>query len=74
MITSLFELDINSTGVYVGCEDKKLEKDLYSYGFIFGIKVRLVSKSRHGVVVEVLDGCYSINKNTAKIIKVKRSR
>lgn len=56
---------------FVKCRDDDLSKVLRSYGFISGVQIKVVSKNKHGLVVEVLGTKYSINLNMAKIIEVE---
>ena len=71
MIKKLYNMSVNSKGVFVGCENKEKQKLLFSYGFICGCEVLLIAKNKIMVVVEVLDSTYSISKNLASEILIK---
>lgn len=71
MVINLFELNKNKQAKYISCEDVAKGRELRSYGFVPRVNVEVVSRTKHCVVVRVLDGLFSINKVLAGKIKVE---
>ena len=64
---------INLCGCYkfISCLDSNYKSSLRAYGFIEGVLVNVLRKTKRGLVVEVLGSKYSINLKLAEIIEVE---
>ena len=71
MQVELFDVKKNKSCKFVRCKDSQKQKELFSYGFIFGVEIEILSKAKHCVVVRVLDGVFSLNCKLAKEILVE---
>ena len=71
MIVSLFKLNKEEAGEFFGCADPSMGKELINYGFIVGVKVKIISKNNAGLVVDILDSYYSLNRILAEVILVR---
>ena len=71
MIVNLYDVKRNQTGKYIYCKDNNKGKELVAYGFFVGVEIDVVSRTKQGVVVRVLDGLFSLNKYLAEKIMVE---
>lgn len=71
MTLNITKLNCGEKGRFKLCRDIKKTKELIAYGFINDVQVEVVSKTKHSVVVRVLDGLYTLNYKLAENIVVE---
>ena len=71
MQLNLFEVKPSESCLYLRCRNKQKGKELIAYGFISGVSIDVVSKTKYSVVVRVLDGVFSLNSKLASEIVVE---
>ena len=71
MQLNLFEVKPSENCLYLRCRNIQKEKELIAYGFISGVSIDVVSKTKYSVVVRVLDGVFSLNSKLASEIIVE---
>lgn len=71
MTKNLFDVKKTNRCKYIKCVDERQGKELVAYGFIRDVEIEVVSKTKYGIVVRVLDGVFSLNYKLAQNIIVE---
>ena len=71
MQLNLFEVKSGESCLYLRCKNIQKEKELTAYGFISGVNVDVISKTKYSIVIRVLDGVFSLNRKLASEILVE---
>ena len=68
-------VDVKGCGefCYLGCADEKMSKRLVSFGFIVGVKLKVVGRMKSGFVVDVLGSKFAINSKLASAIILEKA-